>query len=182
MTQILLVDDMIDLVEEEAKLLHDYGLDYTVKTASTSDRALQLLEQEKFDLVILDLMMPKKGGVEMLHEIKRRFGCRVLIYSAYLDNIPSPVLLREGADAVLSKPAPTDLLISTVRNLVEPDHDTTLIIVQGYQIKDIKNQVLSTVIQKVLNKTHRNVQKAAALMGVSRECLSMMMKRLRIVR
>lgn len=182
MAKILLVDDEPQILDTCEELLRAVKIEYEVYKASTWDRALAYLEQIKFDLVILDIVMPGKNGIEILHHIKRRNGCPVIIQSGYLHQIPEAELYREGADLVLGKPVPFDLFVNSVRNLVEPDLDTTLILVHGYKIREIKNQVLATMIQKVLRKTEGGVQEAARLMGVSRECLSMMMRRLQITR
>lgn len=180
MPKILLVDDIPEFVEAEYEMIKECGLGYTVKMASSPDLAIQFLEKEPFDLVILDLMMPKKNGIEMLHEIKRRWKLPVIIYSAYTENVPASVLLQEGADKVLTKPTPLDVFINAIRSILEPDIDTTVIIVHGYKVREIKNQVLATMLQKVLKKTDGKITEAANLMGISRECCSMMLRRLGI--
>ena len=182
MPKILLVDDIPELVEEEMELIRECGLGYDCKMASHPDTAIQLLETEPFDLVILDLMMPKKNGIEMLHEIKRRWKIPVIIYTAYTESIPVNALLSEGADKVLIKPAQLDIFINAIRNILEPASGTTVIIVHGYKVREIKNQVLATMIQKVLKKTNGSITAASEIMGVSRKCFGLMMDRLRISR
>lgn len=182
MAKILLVDDVPAFVETEKALLEECGLDYHVRIASTYEVAIQALQSERFDLVILDLMMPKKNGLEMLHEIKRRWKLPVIIYSAYLENVPPHLILKEGADQVLSKPAPLDLFLNCIRNVLDPSNDTTIIIVHGFRIREIKNQVLAVIIQKVLRKTESKITAAADVLGISRECLSAMMAKLGISR
>lgn len=180
MSRVLLVDDMIDLLEDESHLLADSDLHCETSCASSSEEALSLLEQYKFDLAIVDLMMPKKNGIELMHEIKRKYHLPVIIYTGYSECFPKQQLIAEGADAVLCKPAPLDLFVNTVKNLLDPQSQTTLIIIQGYKIKEIRNQVLAQMLQKVLDKTSGNVSLASNLMGVSRDCFAHMMKRLNI--
>ena len=182
MPRILLVDDIPELIEEEMELIQESGIGYDCKMASHPDNAIRMLESEHFDLVILDLMMPKKNGIEMLHEIKRRWKIPVIIYTAYTANVPETVLLNEGADKVLIKPAQLDIFINAIRSILEPANGTTVIIVHGYKIREIKNQVLATMIQKVLKKTNGSITPAAEMMGISRECFGMMMGRLGISR
>lgn len=179
MPKILLVDDMIDMLREEALLIKEAGLGYEVDLCDRGDKALELLERNTYDLVVLDVMMPKKNGIEMLHEIKRRFNSKVMIYSAYLEKISPTTLYQEGADQVLSKPAPLDLFINSIRNLVDPDSDTTIIVLHGYKLREIKNQTLAVIVQKVLRRTE-TIKEAAEKMGISRECLYSIMKRLGI--
>jgi len=180
MPKILLVDDIPEFVETEYEMIKECGLGYTVKMASSPDIAIQLLEKEPFDLVILDLMMPKKNGIEMLHEIKRRWKTPVIIYTAYTESIPVSVLLGEGADKVLIKPASLDVFLNAIKNILDPTNCTTIIIVNGYKVRETKNQVLATMIQKVLQKTDGKITAAAELMGISRECFGIMMRRLGI--
>ena len=180
MPKILLVDDIPEFVEAEYEMLKECGLGYECKMASHPDIAIQLLEAEPFDLVILDLMMPKKNGIEMLHEIKRRWKIPVIIYTAYTGNIPETVLLNEGADKVVIKPAQLDIFINAIREILEPGNGTTVIIVNGYKVREIKDQVLATIIQKVLKKTDGSMTAAAEMMGVSRKCFGLMLNRLGI--
>lgn len=180
MPRILLVDDIPEFVETEREMIQECGLGYEVEVAATPEKAIDALKSKQFDLVILDLMMPRKNGIEMLHEIKRRWNLPVIIYSAYTESIPANVILSEGADKVLTKPAPLDIFINTIRQILEPNNDTTVIIVHGYKVREIKNQVLATMVQKVLRKTSGQVSAAADLMGISRECFGLMLKRLGI--
>jgi DNA-binding NtrC family response regulator len=182
MSKILLCDDMIDLIKEEAMLLEECGLGYEVQCTSNPASVSEFLSKDKFDLVILDIMMPKFNGIEVLHHIKRKYHVPVLVYSGFLDKIPLHTLYAEGADQVLSKPAPLDLFLNTIRGMLDPNEDSTLIIVSGYKIKEVRNQILRQLIQKVLGKTSNNIHAASKLMGVSRECLSQMMKRLGVIR
>lgn len=178
MPRILLIDDMIDMLEEEAKLLRECDLDYEVDTASSGALGLKALsENPPYDLVILDLMMPNKSGLEVLHEIKRRFKCKVVIYSAYLERITPQMLYEEGADKVLSKPSPLNLFLNTVQSLTENDKNTTVMIVRGFKIKDIRRQIVAILLQKVLRLTGGNVTKCAKLLGVSRECVYNLIKK-----
>lgn len=163
-------------------MLKECGLGYDVKIASSPDLAVQLLEKEKFDLVISDLMMPKKNGIELLHEIKRRWDTPVIIYTAYSEAIHPSVMMREGADAVMTKPAQLEVFLNTIRAILDPAHATTVVLIHGYKALEIKNQVLAQMIQKVLNKTEGNITAAAEMMDVSRECFGIMMRRLNITK
>ena len=66
--RILWVDDEIDMLTAHVRLLEQKG--YVVETATNGDDALQLVKQKGYDLVFLDEMMPGKGGLEALAEIK----------------------------------------------------------------------------------------------------------------
>ncbi|MEK6566593.1 MAG: response regulator, partial [Bacteroidota bacterium] len=68
MKKILWVDDEIDLLKAHLKLLQQKG--YSVETATNGQDAIELVKEKGYDLVFLDEMMPGKGGLETLSEIK----------------------------------------------------------------------------------------------------------------
>jgi DNA-binding response OmpR family regulator len=67
--RLLLVDDEKDFVEPLAERLETRG--FKVKTATSGDEAISSIEKEEIDVVILDVLMPGKDGIETLREIKR---------------------------------------------------------------------------------------------------------------
>ena len=66
--KILWIDDEIDLLKAHLKLLQQKG--YSVETATNGQDAIELVKEKGYDLVFLDEMMPGKGGLETLSEIK----------------------------------------------------------------------------------------------------------------
>ena len=66
--RILWIDDEIDLLKAHLKLLQQKG--YSVETATNGQDAIELVKEKGYDLVFLDEMMPGKGGLETLSEIK----------------------------------------------------------------------------------------------------------------
>lgn len=117
MSKILLVDDLPDFVEAEKAYLEEYDPTFKIDTITNSESAMEVLEREHFDVVILDIMMPKKDGLQLLREIKQKFDIPVIIYSAYVNLYPPEELLQQGASYVISKPANMDYLISKIREL-----------------------------------------------------------------
>ncbi len=173
MAKILLVDDIPEFVAEEQALLRESAAGYQVKVAAHPEYALQCLAKEPFDLVILDLMMPHKNGFELLREIKKQYGIPVIIYSAYLDFVTAKVLMREGADMVLSKPAPLDVFLCCVRDLL-------LFKTVGGAIQpagQLGRPNLPGLIQRTLNRFPGRFDEAAAAIGIPREYLLSLMER-----
>ena len=66
--KVLLVDDEKDFVETLAERLEVRGFD--VKTSLSGDDALDLVREHEFDVIVLDVLMPGKDGIETLKEIK----------------------------------------------------------------------------------------------------------------
>ncbi|MBN1348027.1 response regulator [candidate division KSB1 bacterium] len=80
---ILIVDDEEDLTQLIGEILEKYN--YSVKKAHTGYDALQMLNFQPYDLVILDLIMPTLGGLETLEKIKRiDSGLPVIILTAMI--------------------------------------------------------------------------------------------------
>jgi len=70
MSRILLVDDHAEFLAVQRELLEDAG--HTVVTATNGFKALAAVDAESFDLVITDIIMPGKEGLETIIELRRR--------------------------------------------------------------------------------------------------------------
>ncbi|MFW5792614.1 MAG: response regulator, partial [Desulfohalobiaceae bacterium] len=115
---ILVVDDEEDIRAVADDLFTSYG--YTVLLADTGEKALEVLEKEKVDLVLLDLGMPGMGGQRCLEEIvKTGPETRVIIASGYTthDIVKNPA--AHGAKACISKPYRLDQILSLVRQVLD---------------------------------------------------------------
>lgn len=118
-TSILAIDDDPDLLALLDKMLTRIG--GSPSLADTGMRGLELLSQGRFDLVILDLMLPDIDGFDILTQIRRdaRLDTMpVLILSARADPDAINKGLELGADGYLTKPYLPNTLISRVRALL----------------------------------------------------------------
>jgi CheY-like chemotaxis protein len=102
--KILLVDDDVFLRDMYATKFGEHG--HTITVAETAERALDELEKGKFDVVLLDMIMPGMTGVELLSEIKKRnldkgLTCVVLSNQGGKDEIDSA--LKAGAKGYIIK-------------------------------------------------------------------------------
>ena len=115
--RVLLVDDETKLVHSLKKGLEEDG--YTVLSATTGDAALRLIQDEEFDLAVLDWMLPGHSGIELLRSL-RQSGRRtpVLLLTAR-DSIDDRVEgLDAGADDYLIKPFAFEELLARLRALL----------------------------------------------------------------
>lgn len=103
MTTILLVDDSILLRAANAAILTRAG--YTVLTAGDGEEALQVVRQHRPDLVILDLMMPKLGGEQVLQALREDATTKyipvIVLTSLYQKN--EQRLRQAGASVFIEK-------------------------------------------------------------------------------
>lgn len=92
---------------------------WTVATAATAGEALALLDQEKFDLWVLDWMLPDRDGVELLQDLRQRGdGTPVLMLTARSGLKDRVIGLDTGADDYLAKPFAFAELLARCRALL----------------------------------------------------------------
>jgi len=113
---ILAVDDEQNLLELLITVLGKRG--FTVKTAINGMEALKLLDQESFQLALLDLKMGPVNGVQLLKEIKdRRPIIKVIMMTAYPTSETRTQASANGASAYLTKPVDIQKLVDTINSL-----------------------------------------------------------------
>ncbi len=100
--KILIAEDDLDIV----KLLKLYltAEDYQVCTAYNGETALEIILQKDIDLAILDIMMPKMDGYELIQKIRQVKNLPILILSAKIEDTDKILGLNLGADDYLTKP------------------------------------------------------------------------------
>ncbi|MGP8330522.1 MAG: response regulator [Methanosarcinaceae archaeon] len=123
--RILVIDDDNEILEMISRMLNDEG--YEVITAVNGQAGLQLLNRESnIALVITDLIMPKKEGIETIREIKRDFSqIRILAISGGGRGSAEDYLALAknlGADLALKKPFVKRKLLEAIRELFNTIH------------------------------------------------------------
>ena len=116
---ILVVDDEADLVWVVRFNLELEG--FRTFVASNGRTALDMLEEVRPDLVLLDLMMPVLDGWAVLHEVRRRgLTSRVIVVSARTGQLDRKRADQYAVDAFVAKPFEMDELLTTIRDLLPP--------------------------------------------------------------
>jgi len=101
--KILVVDDEPDVVSTLIESLEALG--YQAKGAPNGKEALNAIKTEDFDLVISDIRMPEKNGIDLLRDIKAgNPDLPVVIITGYTLAYPPEQAVREGADGYVAKP------------------------------------------------------------------------------
>ncbi|MEK4299315.1 response regulator transcription factor [Oceanobacillus sp. FSL W8-0428] len=100
--KILIVED--DMEISEVVKGHLVQENFTVLTAFDGEEALELFENTPVDLVLLDLMLPRLNGIELLKRMRERSFVPVLIISAKESDVDKTLGLGLGADDYISKP------------------------------------------------------------------------------
>lgn len=91
---------------------------YTVDTAAHGEEALRLFEQHKYNLIILDLMMPYIDGVEVCRRIRERSNVPILMLTAKDEEMDKIVGLGIGADDYMTKPFSIHELVARSKSLL----------------------------------------------------------------
>jgi DNA-binding response OmpR family regulator len=116
--RILLVDDDMEIVEAMRYALEAKG--YQILVARDGNQGLALAEREDPDLVILDMMMPKRSGFLVLERLRRTrpIPVRVIMITANEGSRHKAYAEMLGVDDYIRKPFPMDRLIESVQRLL----------------------------------------------------------------
>ena len=112
MIRVLVVDDHAVVRAGLRQFFNDVGDIEIADEAASADAAVRMLRQAEYDVVLLDISMPDKSGVEALKQIKRDHpNVPVLMLSMHPESRYAVQLLRHGASGYLQKEAmPTELV------------------------------------------------------------------------
>lgn len=116
MKRILIVDDE----EQIRNILRMYLIKegYEVSEAEDGEKGLKLFYEKPFDLVILDVMLPKKDGWSILREIKKYTETPVIMLTARDDSEDEVFGFEMGADDYITKPFNNKVLLARVKSLL----------------------------------------------------------------
>lgn len=118
--KVLIADDEPNIVTSLEYLMQKSG--YEVKIARNGDEALALVESFRPDVVLLDVMMPRKSGYEVCQQIRERAQwqhIKIVMLSAKGREAEVNKGLSLGADTYVTKPFSNQELIATIDRLLE---------------------------------------------------------------
>ena len=140
---LLLADDEEPTRNRLARVLEKEG--WKVHTASDGEEAISVFQQMKIDIVVLDIKMPKKDGLQTLHEMRAiTDDFEAMILTGYGDESSAIQAMRDGAMNFLKKPIDIDQLIVVVEKAIEKIHvDRSL----KYRIREL--ELAKEIITKI---------------------------------
>jgi two-component system response regulator MtrA len=118
MSKILIVEDDDALRETLEIGLRSNGFD--VCQAATGLEAIPVFEKNKPDLILLDLMLPGKNGIEICREIRQSSGVPIIMLTARTDDNDMIRGLEAGADDYVTKPYKIEVLVSRIKARLRP--------------------------------------------------------------
>lgn len=113
MKKVLIVEDDISIAELERDYLEINGFEVTIE--NSGDKGLLKAKQCQFDLIILDLMLPKVDGFEICRQIRSEQNTPIIIVSAKKEDIDKIRGLGLGADDFMTKPFSPSELVARVK-------------------------------------------------------------------
>ncbi len=119
--KILVVDDDILVLEALEELLTASG--YVVRVAARGQEALEMLDRECFDLLILDVVMPKMTGLDLCREVRKRDDemskVKIIMLTAKTEDKDIEIQEKYGCDLYLTKPIDPGRLKELIRETLE---------------------------------------------------------------
>lgn len=122
MQTILFVDDDADFLASTARLLHKQKDQWDLRLVSSTDAALEYLENNRVDLIVSDILMPGKSGLQLLTRIKENAKTKnipVIMVSGMTDADLKLKALEQGALDLLTKPYDKAEIIARITNCLQ---------------------------------------------------------------
>lgn len=118
-SSVLIVEDNAEILQLVHRLLNR---DYNVLTATNGKEAMIILEHEKVDIIVSDIMMPEMDGVELCKSLKNNIEYShipIILLTAKTDEKDRADAYESGADAFISKPFNLKVLHARIKNLLK---------------------------------------------------------------
>ncbi len=132
--RLLLIEDEHRLAENIAEALREAG--FAVDHAADGASGCYLAEQNVFDVVILDLMLPKKSGQQVLRDLRaQKLHTPVLILTAQEGKESVVELLNLGADDYMAKPFDLGELLARVKALIRRSKGTSTPVLRVFDVE-----------------------------------------------
>jgi DNA-binding NarL/FixJ family response regulator len=119
MMRILVVDDHAVVRRGFQQLAHDAYGSMVLGEAQSAEEALEIVRRERWDLVVMDINLPGRSGLDILRDLRReRPALPVVIYSMHPEEQYAVRAFRAGASAYVTKASPVEELFRAIRKVV----------------------------------------------------------------
>lgn len=115
---LLILEDDKNARDKLARIFEKEG--YEVLTGSDGEEGIKIFSQNKIDILLIDIKMPKKNGLEVLHEVKKiSEDCESIMITGYGDEDTAIEAMHGGAINYIRKPIDLDQLLLAVKKALE---------------------------------------------------------------
>ncbi|WP_456450300.1 response regulator [Hydrogenimonas sp.] len=139
MINILMIEDDLDISTLLSKFLAQYGM--KVESVETPKAALNALELDHYDLIILDLTLPQMDGLELCKLIRKDYDIPIIISSARSDLTDKIIGLEYGADDYLPKPYEPRELVARIQTVLRRYRPTLQSESSDFELDEGKMQI-----------------------------------------
>ena len=153
--RILIVEDEVGILQFLQQGLEEEG--YTIITASDGEKALELLTNENFDLVLLDWMLPKLTGLEVCKAYRLQNKTSPIIFLTAKDTVQETIEgLQAGANDYIKKPFSFDELVERIKIHFRNSEKEQVLTLGPIEMDLSKHLVM--VNNVAINLTHREFE------------------------
>ncbi len=138
MMKILIVDDEPDVLKVVTMSFNLQQPDWQILSARDGEKALELVDRERPDLVLLDVAMPGMDGFQVLKEIRRFSDLPVIMLTAQDDELSKVTGLERGADDYITKPFSHLELLARVRTVLRRVQSLPLVHEEPFVSDDLR--------------------------------------------
>lgn len=150
---ILLVDDDKNATKRLSRILTKEG--YEVFTANNGKEGLEIINNNKIDILIADIEMPVMGGIELLERVKKfQKDIEVIMMTGFGDESLAIDALRKGAINYLRKPIDLDEVLIAIEQAVE-----RIILYRNQLYRDRELKINSQIVSKINEELERRIEK-----------------------
>jgi signal transduction histidine kinase len=162
---ILIVDDRVDSLYLLEKQLGAAG--YRAVTARNGVEALQKLQQQSFDLIISDILMPQMDGYQLCHEVKKHDDFRripfVFYTATYTDQKDEEAGIKMGASRFILKPQEPTTFINEIKEVLRQRDSGKLPAQPGTYAE---GEYLKTYNERLVNKLEQKIEQLNATIAL----------------
>ncbi len=154
MADILVAEDEDILRRNLTFILNSYG--YAAQSKRTSFEAIEILKRRKFDLVITDLIMPDKGGGELIKYVSENCPeIPIIVITAYPSTDSAIDAVKKGVVDYFTKPFKTEDMLDAVKKALERKKEIPIIWdkISSYGITRREKELLKVIIEEGITGT-----------------------------
>ena len=118
--KILVVDDEGIVLDSCQRVLEEDGLDVLLVTSA--DKAIAAIEDEEPSILLMDIKMPVRDGIDLMREVKEKWpSIPIIVMSGYHTTETIEEANKMGAVAFINKPFTPDELLETIRQVIQKE-------------------------------------------------------------
>jgi len=147
--QILIVDDDAAIRDSMLEFIKRSG--YSAQTVSSAEEAIELLKSTRVDLVITDIMLPGRNGLQLTDLIKQNYDIDIIVMTGYSENYSYEEAINKGASDLVFKPFRFEELILRLKRVLK---ERQLTKDRNRILSKLENLAITDGLTKLYNLRH----------------------------